>query len=470
MPISKTYNPKPAFSELGAEFSDPVKPVEFTDITLRYFNQSAADDIGLGALTAQEQMQYFAKFQPLPDNLPTPLALRYHGHQFRSYNPQLGDGRGFLFTQLSDNNNRLLDLGTKGTGPTPWSRGGDGRLTLKGACREILATEMLEALGVNTSRTLCVFETDKQLWRNDEPSPARSAVLTRLSHTHIRFGTFQRLAHLGKADEMHALLAHIGEHYMPTLQTIPQALRPAAFLEIVVEMSAKLAAQWMAAGFVHGVLNTDNMNINGESFDYGPWRFLPSYDPKFTAAYFDTHGLYAYGRQPEAVSWNLARLGEALGTLAPIEELQAAHRSFSALWQIELPLAFLARLGLQPKEPAEDLEFIQIMFKTLGDTQLPFEGFLFDWFAVDEKRAMSRPNLTVYQSDDFKALRSLILTYQPDRPERLSHTYFARETPETLLIDEVEALWAPIAAGDNWEAFHQKIAGIRQVKQALNFT
>jgi uncharacterized protein YdiU (UPF0061 family) len=137
-----------------------------------------------------------------------PLALRYHGHQFGVYNPDLGDGRGFTFAQMRDGAGRLMDLGTKGSGQTPWSRRGDGRLTLKGAVREILATEMLEALGVNTSRTFSVIETGESLWRGDEPSPTRSAVLVRLSHGHIRIGTFQRLLALDKPDEMHQLIAY----------------------------------------------------------------------------------------------------------------------------------------------------------------------------------------------------------------------------------------------------------------------
>src|SRR5206468_8151249 len=139
-------------------------------------------------------------FEPLPDNLREPLALRYHGHQFRVYNPEIGDGRGFLFAQMRSGDGRLLDLGTKGSGRTPWSRFGDGRLTLKGGVREVLAAEMLEALGVPTSRAFSLIETGEALTRGDEPSPTRSAVLTRLSWSHIRFGTFQRLAYLDRAD------------------------------------------------------------------------------------------------------------------------------------------------------------------------------------------------------------------------------------------------------------------------------
>jgi uncharacterized protein YdiU (UPF0061 family) len=144
------------------------------------------------------------------------VALRYHGHQFRSYNPDLGDGRGFLFAQLRDReDDRLLDLGTKGSGQTPWSRGGDGRLTLKGGVREVLATSLLEALGVNTSKSLSLVETGEELMRNDEPSPTRSSVLVRLSHSHIRFGSFQRQAYLERTDNIEKLVDYSVETYDP---------------------------------------------------------------------------------------------------------------------------------------------------------------------------------------------------------------------------------------------------------------
>jgi uncharacterized protein YdiU (UPF0061 family) len=163
-------------------------PPNFPKAILRYRNDRWAATVGLDGLSDAAWIAHFARFKPLPDNLPQPLALRYHGHQFRVYNPDIGDGRGFLFAQLRDHLGRLLDLGTKGSGTTPYSRDGDGRLTLKGAVREILATEMLEALGVDTSKTFSVIETGEELWRNDEPSPTRSAVLVRLNHSHIRIG------------------------------------------------------------------------------------------------------------------------------------------------------------------------------------------------------------------------------------------------------------------------------------------
>lgn len=466
--MNSSYQPAPVIVDLKNGFLEPVSPANFKKTELRYFNQRAGEQVGLGDLTEQQKTDHFAKFKPLPDNQQQPLAMAYHGHQFGSYNPDLGDGRGFLYAQLRANSGKLLDLGTKGSGQTPWSRSGDGRLTLKGAVREILATEMLEALGVYTSKSFCVFETGEELWRNDEPSPARSAVLTRLSHSNIRFGSFQRLAHFNQVEEMRVLLNHIAKQYMPHLQQLDPEILPMAFLSEVAISSAELCASWMAAGFVHGVLNTDNMNINGESFDYGPWRFLPSYDPKFTAAYFDHKGLYAYERQAEAVSWNLARLGEALSLLAPVEQLQLAHQNFASKWQTALPEAFLRRLGLQPKSRQQDKNFLQVLSDTLLTTQLPFEGFFFDWFCGDEGRALTRPNLAIYNSRQFIDLRKLLNNYQPERPKRLQHEYFAAETPQTLLIDQVESLWQPIAENDDWQEFEQIIIRIGQARLAYD--
>ena len=284
MPPSAIYRPDPQFPTLGPEFGDPVAAADFPQTILRFRNDRAAATVGLETLSDAEWVAHFGRFQPLPGNIDPPLAQRYHGHQFRTYNSDLGDGRGFLFAQLREaGTGRLLDLGTKGSGQTPWSRGGDGRLTLKGGMREVLATAMLEALGVPTSRSLSLIETGEALERGDEPSPTRAGVLVRLSHSHIRFGSFQRHAFFESAERVSALIDHVIANYYPELEGAND--RPAALLEAVVGRVATMTAGWMTAGFVHGVLNTDNMNLTGESFDYGPYRFLPHSDPNFTAAY-----------------------------------------------------------------------------------------------------------------------------------------------------------------------------------------
>ena len=366
MSFSSAYRPDPRFQALGRDFADPVEAADFPETILRFRNDRAAATVGLEGLSDADWIRHFGRFEPLPDNQPIPLAMRYHGHQFRVYNPDLGDGRGFLFAQLREQGDgRLLDLATKGSGQTPWSRSGDGRLTLKGGVREILAASMLEALGVPTSRAFSLVETGEALTRGDEPSPTRSAVLTRLSHSHIRFGTFQRLAYFDQRDLIIQLVDHVVETYCPHLAGAPD--RATALLEATVSASAKLLSRWMAAGFVHGVLNTDNMVVTGESFDYGPWRFLPRNDPNFVAAYFDHQGLYSFGRQPEAVFWNLQQLAACLTLVTDQAGLLEALNGFSDAYRLALRGAILDRLGVKSRNPDEDVALVNSAFRALAE-------------------------------------------------------------------------------------------------------
>jgi uncharacterized protein YdiU (UPF0061 family) len=469
MPLSSAYRPDPLFQALGRDFADPVEAADFPRTTLRYRNDRAAASVGLDGLADAEWLRHFGRFESLPDNQPVPLAMRYHGHQFRTYNPDLGDGRGFLFAQLREaGSDRLLDLATKGSGQTPWSRSGDGRLTLKGGVREVLAASLLEALGVPTSRAFSLVETGEALTRGDEPSPTRSAVLTRLSHSHVRFGTFQRLAYFDRRDLISALIDHVVETYYPDLADAPD--RPTALLEAVVAASARLLARWMAAGFVHGVLNTDNMVVTGESFDYGPWRFLPRNDPNFVAAYFDQSGLYSFGRQPEAVFWNLQQLAACLTLVGEQAGLLAALNGFSDAYRTALREAILDRLGVQPLGPDQDVELVNAAFRALaeGGDALRWEPFFFDWFGgeASEPRALSGSRAGLYESEAFRAFRARLADYAPDRPERLADPVFQRPEPEELIIDEVEALWAPIDQADDWEPLYAKLGRIEAAREA----
>ncbi len=467
MPVSSSYRPDPRFMALGPEFSDPVEPADFPTTILRRRNDRAAATVGLETLTDAEWVAHFGRFEPLPGNQPQPLAMRYHGHQFRTYNPDLGDGRGFLFAQLREAGaDRLLDLATKGSGRTPWSRQGDGRLTLKGGMREILAAGMLEALGVPTSRAFSLIETGEQLARNDEPSPTRSSVLVRLSHSHIRFGTFQRQAYFDRADNIGLLVDHCVDAYFPELAAA--ADRPVALLEAVVARTARLVSRWMAAGFVHGVLNSDNMVVTGESFDYGPWRFLPRNDPNFTAAYFDHSGLYSFGRQPEAAFWNLQQLAGCLTLVAESETLIAALNGFGAAYRDELRRSMLARLGLRGRDADADVVLVNAAFRALqaGGDRLRWEPFFFDWFCGDEKRALAGPRGGLYADEGFVDFRRLLADFEPLRPERLEHDMFGRPEPEEMLIDEVEALWSAIDADDDWGPLNAKLDRIEAARQA----
>ncbi|MFO1123860.1 MAG: YdiU family protein [Methylocystis sp.] len=469
MPVTELYQAETLHEGLGELFFDRVEAATFPKHLLRYRNRRWAARVGLDGLSDAEWIAHFGRFLPLPGGFAHPLALRYHGHQFRVYNPDLGDGRGFLFAQLRDSRDgRLLDLGTKGSGQTPWSRRGDGRLTLKGGVREILATEMLEALGVDTSKTFSLIETGEALMRGDEPSPTRSSVLVRLSHSHIRIGTFQRLAFHDDTAAIDRLVDHVCRHYFPAITDLPAPERALAFLEEVVARVARLGAGYMASGFVHGVLNSDNINVTGESFDYGPWRFAPAYDPSFTAAYFDEIGLYAFGRQPGALGWNLSRLAECLVHLVGLKPAEKVLATFPGRIQQEFRAALLNRLGLASAGDDADIELAKAMVSFLTTTKAPFEQTFFDWRGglASVERANGSPSTGHYQAEAFAPVRAALSQYRPAPNVRLDHPYFRRAAPCTMLIDEVEALWASIDERDDWAPLYGKIAAIEEMRSA----
>ncbi len=467
MPVSNAYHPDPRHPSLGGEFYDVVAPADFPDAILRFRNDRWAARVGLDTLTDAEWIAHFARFEPLPGNIPQPLALRYHGHQFRVYNPDLGDGRGFLFAQMRDDaDGRLLDLGTKGSGKTPWSRTADGRLTLKGGVREILATEMLEAQGVYTSKTFSLVETGEDLVRHDEPSPTRAAVMVRLSHSHVRIGTFQRLAALGQTDDIKRLVDYCIAQYWP--QAAGAADPVAAFFALAVQAIARMGADWWVAGFVHGVLNTDNTTVTGESFDYGPWRFLPTLDPAFTAAYFDHSGLYAFGRQAPQLFWNCERLAGCLLELSSEAELAKGLEAFQPAFWNRLEVRTHAKLGLVPGADAREL--VQGFYDALHKSQVPYERAFFDLIggALPERIAAS-PQHVAYEGEHWPAIIAMLRAAQPSSSAAtaMTYPYFAAEAPCTILIDEMEATWSPIAEADDWSALHRKIDEVRGLGAAL---
>jgi uncharacterized protein YdiU (UPF0061 family) len=458
MALAQSCRPDVKIFALGDAFYDAVEAARFPECTPRFLNRRAAATIGLGDLPEEAWAAHFCRFEPLVGNLEQPLALRYHGHQFRVYNPDIGDGRGFLFAQLRDESGQLLDLGTKGSGQTPHSRGADGRLTLKGGVREILATEMLEALGVNTSKSFALFETGEQLTRGDEPSPTRSSVLTRLSHGHIRIGTFQRQAFLKDTQSINRLVGYCLEHLYgegPAADPSENALR---LFALVSQATAKLAASYMAAGFVHGVLNSDNINITGESFDYGPWRFTPFWDGDFTAAYFDHYGLYAFGRQPEAIQWDLAQLAGCLSLVTEAPPLSDELARWGERFEQSIVAALLWRLGVEPKGGSSDEQLAAALAAALETRGATIDRIFFDW------RGGRDPGVDKYPADEFRTLAAKLA----GRERRPSHAYWSDPEPCSMHIEEVEAIWDAIASQDDWAPFEAKTAAVRRMGEAMS--
>ena len=450
---------------LGADFFVPVQAAHAPKTILRYRNEEAASLLGLSSLDDQQWCEHFGHFKPFEGSFARPLALAYHGHQFGHYNPDIGDGRGFLFAQLiAPDTGQLLDFGTKGTGQTPFSRSGDGCLTLKGAVREILATELLQALGVPTSKTLSVIETGRQLERHDEPSPTRSAMLVRLSHSHIRIGSFQRHLYLQNKQANEALARYVVKHYYPHRD--PQAPLAELVVTLLSDMAKKIAfmtGRWLSAGFVHGVLNTDNYNVTGESFDYGPWRFLPHLDPNFTAAYFDQQGRYAYGRQADASMWALCRFADCFVEQVDKEKLEEALGSFFQYLEEAMVSGFMRRLGLFHHN---DVKIMHALLQAARASACPFDEMFRDLYGGNI------PDKAPYNTADFAAYFAA-LNDRPDEGDNThhslsrSHDYFDEHRNASCIIDEVEALWAPIAEQDDWSLLHQKLRDIRTYGEML---
>ena len=469
MPLSDNYKADPRHHDLGEAFYDIVEAADFPETILRFRNDRWAARVGLDGLSDDEWIAHFGRFQPLSRNLAVPLALRYHGHQFQHYNPELGDGRGFLFAQLRDcRDGRLLDLSTKGSGRTPWSRRGDGRLTLKGGVREILATQMLEALGCYTSKSFSLIETGEALMRGDEPSPTRSSVLVRLSHSHLRIGLFQRLAYLGDEVNLKRLVDYAIEFYWPDAA---QAEDPvAAFYQASVGAVAQMAAEWLSAGFAHGVLNSDNTVITGESFDYGPWRFLPTANPAFTAAYFDDRELYAFGRQPGAVHWNLQRLLECLIPLSSQDRLVEGLDTFACVFERHLDVMTLARLGLDDQfAGGAGHDLVRDFYAAQSATRIGYERAFFDLVGgALANRLEASPHNDAYKETPWRDVIAKMrdLPVAASASAALQHDYFSRPAPTTMLIDEMEAIWSPIARADDWRAFETALQDIRNMGAA----
>ncbi|MET3999507.1 uncharacterized protein YdiU (UPF0061 family) [Marinobacterium sp. MBR-109] len=299
-----------------------------------------------------------------------PLAMKYTGHQFGSYNPDLGDGRGLLLGEVIGPGGERLDLHLKGAGKTAFSRFGDGRAVLRSSIREYLASEAMSGLGIPTTRALCLLGSEEYTLRNGmEPC----AMLLRVTSSHIRFGHFEYFYYSGQHDDLRRLARYCIDRHYPQLESAEQPV--AEMFAEVVRRSAELVALWQAYGFVHGVLNTDNMSIIGETFDYGPFTFMDHYEPDHVANKNDHAGRYAFSRQPSIVLWNLAALAQALLPLVERSRLEAELDRFEALYEAAKLKRMQARLGLQSSRP-EDAGLIARLEAIWAEQRMDHNRFL----------------------------------------------------------------------------------------------
>ena len=467
----ESYNPlldleyQPVMENLGNDYYDIVAAAEFPAHLLRFRNDELLPLLGLKPESVSDAnfIDAFGKFQGIRPF----LALRYHGYQFGTYNPFLGDGRGFLYGQVRGTDGKLYDLGTKGSGRTPYSRTADGRLTLKGGVREVLAAEALHQLGVNTSRCLSLIETGESLWRGDEPSPTRSSVMIRLSQTHIRFGTLERLHYLKRPDLITKLLDSAIAVYYPQIEDTPDKYSQ-FYAELVVRV-ARLVAQWMAAGFCHGVLNTDNMSIVGESFDYGPYAFIPSYNARFTAAYFDYGGLYSYGNQPYICRSNLELLQLPLSMITERSNLESGLAQFDDCYQDRYQKLMLRKLGFEADLGLLGSELLTQTISFLRDSQIGYhnffteltQGFNPSW-RENSSLILENAIFNSQVSDRWRSIYHQCLNQMSQAELESIGDRLQAYNPQTALLRPlIESVWRSISELDDWQPFDDLVSKLQ---------
>ena len=343
-----------SWAQLPPLLHTAVAPVPVAAPHCVIFNHALATQLGLDARAVDAQASQLFSGNALPDDA-QPLAMAYAGHQFGGFSPQLGDGRAHLLGELLDPQGQRRDLHLKGSGRTPYSRGGDGRAALGPMLREYVISEAMYALGIPTTRSLAVIATGEPVLREDGPLPG--AILVRTAASHLRVGSFQFAASRGDGPALRALIDYtIARHYPEAAQAEVPAL---ALLQGVAERQAQLIAQWLRVGFVHGVMNTDNMALSGETIDYGPCAFLDEYDARKVFSSIDHHGRYAFGNQPLLAQWNLARFAETLLPLISTDERKAEQLALDVLdpFVARVDDVYLqtmrARLGLATNEEGD---------------------------------------------------------------------------------------------------------------------
>ncbi|MTH63485.1 protein adenylyltransferase SelO [Paracoccus shanxieyensis] len=371
-----------SYARLPEGFFTRTAPTPVRDARLVALNRPLAERLGLDAdwLAGPEGLQMLAG-NALPDGA-EPIAQAYAGHQFGGFSPQLGDGRAVLLGEIVAPDGIRFDIQLKGAGPTPFSRRGDGRAWLGPVLREYLVSEFMAAFGIPTTRALAAVSTGEQVIR-EQLLPG--AVLTRVASSHIRVGTFEFYAARGDLDRLRLLAQHVmARHY-------PDAKTPAQLLQAVVDAQAATIAGWMGLGFIHGVMNTDNMSVSGETIDYGPCAFMDGYKPAQVFSSIDAGGRYAWNEQPNIAVWNLAQLASCLVPLmgnddAAVAEATRIVHSFPEIYKAEGHRRFAAKLGISTPRPEDQAlidRLLDLMAAGRADFTRVFAG-LSDGTARDE--------------------------------------------------------------------------------------
>jgi len=360
-----------SYARLPPQFLADQAPTPVAAPRLIKFNEALGRELGLDVDALERNgAAIFSGNELLPGS--QPIAMAYAGHQFGNFVPQLGDGRAILLGEVKDRNGRRRDIQLKGSGPTPFSRRGDGRAALGPVLREYVISEAMHALGIPTTRALAAVTTGEPVYR-EEVLPG--AIFTRVAASHIRVGTFQFFAARGDTDSLRTLADHVIARHYPEIRdrTNPYL----ALLEAVAERQAALIARWLHVGFIHGVMNTDNMTVSGETIDFGPCAFMDAYDPATVFSSIDRNGRYAYANQPAIGQWNLARLGETLIPLidpsvdTAIDLANTVIKAYGERFQAYWLSGMRAKIGLANEEDG-DLDLIQSLLATMQEQSADF--------------------------------------------------------------------------------------------------
>ena len=367
MPSCQNLKFKNRFIDLGPEFYQEKQPDPVTDPYLVDYSPSVGALLDLPSDGGSGFLEKFSGNQPMEGA--RPLAMAYSGHQFGSYNPRLGDGRGLLLGEVLNKENIRWDIYLKGAGPTRFARGFDGRATLQSSIREHLGSEALNGLGIPSTRSLAVIGIRELIYRQ---KPELAAILVRVADCHIRFGSFEYFHHTNQPKNVKRLADFAIQNYHNDLWDEPEKYR--IFFKRVLTLTAQLISKWQAVGFVHGVMNTDNMTITGTTFDYGPYGFIDGFNPSYTPNSSDTHGRYAYQKQAEIGFWNLNKLAETLIPLVSSDQLQEEVKQYQSLFNGFYREEMGLKLGLSILD-ADFSQLIQEMFYLLQKYQQDYSNF-----------------------------------------------------------------------------------------------
>ncbi len=363
-----------SFAALPEAFYQRVAPTPLPDPYLVAFNPDAAELIGLDPAAGRSGEFIAAINGDRSIEGAQPLAAIYAGHQFGVFVPQLGDGRAILLGEVENPRHEHWEIQVKGAGPTRFSRMGDGRAVLRSTIREYLASEAMHGLGIPTTRALAIVGSDYPVYRERTET---AAVLVRMAPTHVRFGSFELFASRRMAAELRQLADYVIAHDFPEFLALPDVTRYAAWYREVVTRTARLMAQWTAAGFAHGVMNTDNFSITGATMDYGPYGWLDTYDPTWICNHSDHTGRYAFDQQPIVGLWNCARLGEALHGLVEEEPALDALAEYRTTFEGVMRELLSRKLGLataREDDPSIATGFLELLYDTRADYTRSFRA------------------------------------------------------------------------------------------------